>query len=239
MVDKILKIASITIVLLFFVLIVFYLLGFYSVSFSINKQLNIFPTQTQTPQPTSTNTLTPTLTERPTKTSTITLVPTKTMAPTKSPRHTKTQDPNGKWFTYMGKSSFDDSTTIDLELKANTAVSGWPNNSYTPRLHIRCMEGIKEVYIDVGMSFDVEYGLYSRATVRIRFDSNEAFELIGLQSTNGEALFFTYPTPLIDSMLTSEKMTFGFTPFNSSPVTTTFDLFGLEEAIKPLNSICK
>ncbi|MAT45171.1 MAG: hypothetical protein CL609_22820 [Anaerolineaceae bacterium] len=237
--DKILKIASISIVLVFFVLLFFYLLGFYSVSFSINKQLIFFPTETQTPQPTSTFTLTPTLTKRPTNTLTPTLAPTKTITPTKTTRPTKTTDPEGKWFTYMGKSSFDDSTSVDLELKANTGVSGWPNNSYTPRLHVRCLEGKKEVYIDVGMSFDVEYGLYGRATVRIRFDSNEAFELIGTQSTDGEALFFDYPNNLIDKMLVSEKMTFGFTPFNSSPVSTTFDLFGLAEAIKPLNSACK
>jgi hypothetical protein len=43
---------------------------------------------------------------------------------------------------------------------------------------------------------------------------------------------------MLEIMLQSKEMVFGFTPFNANPAVTTFDLRGLENAIKPLKQVC-
>lgn len=72
----------------------------------------------------------------------------------------------------------------------------------------------------------------------MRFDQEEAQTLITSESTDGEALFFRDPVGIIADMLQHDEMVFGFTPFNASPVVTTFDLRGLAEVIQPLQGAC-
>ena len=152
---------------------------------------------------------------------------------------TPTFIPTGNWITTFEKSSFDDSQTVILRLKANSLITGWVTDATIPVLYVRCKEKKAEAYINVGMQQDVEHGLYNQSTVRIRFDSQEASSLIAKHSTDGEALFFQDSQTIIDQMLQYEMMVFGFTPFNSNPVETSFNLRGLNEAIKPLQEACK
>jgi hypothetical protein len=152
---------------------------------------------------------------------------------------TPTFIPTGKWVTTFEKSSFDDTRTVILALKANSPVSGWVTDATIPLLIVRCKEKKTEAYVNVGMQQDVESGLYNQSTIRVRFDSQEAASLISDHSTDGKGLFFHDPQTIIDQMLQHEKMVFGFTPFNSNPVETSFDLRGLNEAIKPLQDSCK
>jgi len=128
---------------------------------------------------------------------------------------------------------------VILRLRANSSVNGWPNKTETPILIVRCKEGNTEVYIAVGMSLDVEYGLHNQSTVRVRFNSGQAEQIITSHSTEGEAVFFPNAQYMISRMLQSETMVFGFTPFNAPPVETSFDVHGLNEAIKPLQEACK
>lgn len=58
------------------------------------------------------------------------------------------------------------------------------------------------------------------------------------ESTDHLALFLREPIPLIRALTAHDHLTFGFTPFNSSPVETTFDLSGLKAAITPLQEAC-
>ncbi len=161
-----------------------------------------------------------------------------TIAPTLPPTQTNTPPPSkGKWQVTTSKSEFDSSTTVLLSLDAENTVEGWLTITL-PTLVLMCKERELNVYVNVGTQSDVEYGLYEKATVRVRFDQNQAFETVANESTTGEALFFRDPHQMIISMLKSNEMIFGFTPFNANPAVATFDLHGLKNVIEPLKQSC-
>ena len=165
--------------------------------------------------------------------------PQSTIAPTLASTQTNTPAPfTGKWQISTGISAFDNSTTVALFLEAEDYIDGWLTTTL-PTLVLRCKEGDINVYVKVGTQSDVEYGLYDAATVRVRFDQNQAFETVANESTNGEALFFQDPHEMIIAMLKSNEMVFGFTPFNADPAVTTFDLSGLANVIDPLKQSCR
>jgi len=143
----------------------------------------------------------------------------------------------GGWQSSFGTSQFDNSKTVFLNLLADNPVQGWLT-TYTPSLSVRCQEHNLDVYISVGMQINVEYGMYQSATIRIRFDHETAKSLVADESTDGQALFFRNPGEIIYSMLDHDKLIFGFTPFNASPVVTTFNLVGLSNVIQPLEEAC-
>jgi type VI secretion system protein VasI len=160
--------------------------------------------------------------------------PTSTIVPS------KTSSPKpfiGKWQVSTGKSEFDDSTTVVLSLEAEDFIEGWLTTTL-PTLVLRCKEREMNVYVNVGTQSNVESGLDDAATVRVRFDRGQAFEMVASESTDGEALFFRDPYGMIIAMLQSKEMVFGFTPFNADPAVTTFDLRGLSNAIEPLKQSC-
>ena len=161
-----------------------------------------------------------------------------TPKPTIAPTKTSTPKPfTGKWQVSTSKSDFDNSTTVALSLEAENYVKGWLDTTL-PTLILRCKEREMNVYIKVGTQVDVEYGLDDAASVRVRFDQNQTFELVADESTDGDALFFRDPYGMIMWMLQSKEMTFGFTPFNADPAVTKFDLRGLSNVIEPLKQSC-
>jgi type VI secretion system protein VasI len=71
-----------------------------------------------------------------------------------------------------------------------------------------------------------------------RFDKDPAHEFTMSHSTDGEALFFPDAEAVIFRMMRHQTMLFRFTPFNSSPQETSFNLRGLGSVIKPLEKAC-
>jgi len=141
-----------------------------------------------------------------------------------------------KWKTSFTQSSFDDSQTVVVSLKAENKIKGFLELS-TPNLKFRCKEGVIDIYINVGVQQDVEYD-YENSTVRIRYDKEPAFKIKMGHSTSGDALFFNNPNEVLLEMVKHKIMIFGFTPFNASPVQTSFDLTQLREKIQPLLKAC-
>lgn len=163
---------------------------------------------------------------------------TQPLLPIHLPSPTNTLAPEtGDWQSSFGTSAFDDSKTVTLSLLADNPVDGWLT-TYTPSLYLRCQEHKLDAYINVGMQINVEEGLFQSATVRVRFDSEEEQDMVAAESTDGKALFLPDPSGIINSMLNHNKMTFGFIPFNASPVVTTFNLTGLSGVIGPLQTAC-
>lgn len=156
---------------------------------------------------------------------------------TRTPSATNTPGPDmGKWVVRTGTSEFDDSTSVTMFLEADRAVSG-RYDTETPVLVVRCLEGQVESYVNVKMSANPERGLFRAVTVRLRFDDTEAFDSTVNESTDGEALFFQ-GVSIINQMFRNDSLLFGFTPFNSEPVATTFDLKGFGNAAQDLRLAC-
>jgi len=81
-------------------------------------------------------------------------------------------------------------------------------------------------------------GSLEKSTVTLRFGKDRADKYTCSLSTNGEALFFPQPVPLIRKMLKHQTLLLQFIPFNASPATTTFDLSGLSEQLVELQHTC-
>lgn len=141
---------------------------------------------------------------------------------------------SGNWRVSTATSPIDDSATVTLSLKAETPIQGWPGKTETPQLIIRFKEKKLEVFVVTGFAPHVEHD--SRATATVRFDAAAAAEVRFSKSTDGEALFWPGPQDAIRQMAAAEKLVFRFTPFNSSPVVTSFTLRGLRNAIIPLET---
>ncbi|MGB2832322.1 MAG: type VI secretion system-associated protein TagO [Methylotenera sp.] len=145
----------------------------------------------------------------------------------------------GKWNTRTEQSKVDDSLSVFVSLDADSDISGWPEKSYRPSIILRCLEGKTEAMIVTGMPPQVEYGAYDSATVRLRIDKDKAFNEKMTESTDKEALFFRDSVKLIKKLMGNQTLLFQFTPFNSSSAITTFNITGIEEAIKPIRETCK
>ncbi|WP_292978866.1 type VI secretion system-associated protein TagO [Nitrosomonas sp.] len=143
-----------------------------------------------------------------------------------------------KWHVNKETSRIDDSTNVIVSLDSDTPISGWLGKTFTPSLVLRCKENKTELYIVTGMSPQVEYGT-DGATITLRFDKEKATKYHTSKSTDGEALFFGQSIGVIKKMLGHTTLLFQFIPFNSSPAMTTFDLRGIQEAVKPLRETCK
>jgi hypothetical protein len=88
------------------------------------------------------------------------------------------------------------------------------------------------------MQANVEAGNLEGASATIRFDKEQAQDFNLGHSTDGDALFFEDAKGIISQMLAHQSMLFRFTPFNSGPQETSFNVRGLGTVIKPLQKAC-
>lgn len=138
----------------------------------------------------------------------------------------------GDWQVRTDNSPIDDSKTIVMSLKAQSPIRAWVNDVATPELILRYKEGSLESYFSLGVTPNTERG--DSRSLTLRFDSKPAKDFKGSISTNNKSVFLENTRQLIRELSTSRQLTLRFTPFNSNPVTTTFDLNGFDKASKEL-----
>lgn len=136
----------------------------------------------------------------------------------------------GKWKLQTDVSPIDDSKSYFLILESEDEVPGMFGTSYKPSLYIRFKEGDLESYI----SYNIYIGS-SEVDVTTRFDKNEAeTESWGL-STDGKAVFAIDSESFIQSIVEAKTLVVRLTPYGESPKTVSFDLRGIDKAIKPIH----
>lgn len=142
---------------------------------------------------------------------------------------------NGSWRSSSEISPVDDSTNVFLVLDATGTIKGKFGDSTQPQLHVRCKERKTEIYVVWG----VYLGL-GETDVLHRLDDTPARTLEWTLSTDNEATFFPGNDQAFARELQKhEKLLLRVTPYGESPVTATFMLAGLENAIDPLKSACQ
>lgn len=141
------------------------------------------------------------------------------------------------WRVREDASAMDDSSTVTMSLDAAESIRAWPSEVHTPTLVIRCRENQTNVYIVNGTSPNVEYGR-DGATVRLRLDSEPAFSRVWSKSTDGEALFSPNAIQFAKQLVNAKTLLYEFTPFNSSPQQTTFNLDGILEHLPKVATAC-
>lgn len=146
--------------------------------------------------------------------------------------------PETDWRVNEGTSAMDDSPTVVLSLDAIASFSAWPRKELTPTLIIRCQEKRTQIYIVNGTSAAVEYEHSDAATVRFRLDEGAAFSQVWSESTDGDALFAPNAITLARRLVKATELTYQFTPFNSNPATSTFNLYGLDAVLPKVAAAC-
>jgi type VI secretion system protein VasI len=145
----------------------------------------------------------------------------------------------GSWTVNESSSPMDDSRTVTLHLSADGSYTSWTNDEHTPSLIIRCKENQTDLFVVNGTAANPELGHFQEATVRLRIDNAKPYSELWSESTDNEALFAPRPISLARRLGQAERLTYQFTPFNSSPVTVTFTVRGLDQHLPKLASGCR
>lgn len=144
----------------------------------------------------------------------------------------------GDWDVTEGVSRLDDSTTIMLTLESAEWSNCWPDNN--PHvLFLRCKENTTSAFMTFGGCFMSD--LQGHGRVQYRIDREPAGTKSMLSSTDNEALGLWHgrrSIPFIKEMFGRQELFVRAVPFNESPVTATYNISGIEEAIEPLREAC-
>ena len=145
--------------------------------------------------------------------------------------------PRSKWQRSAWTSPIDDSQAVGFSVDGDLPIEG-SYESVTPTLMLRCLEGKTEAYIVTELSANPELGLYNEYTVVLRFDDEAAFTVRAGESTDGEALFLPSPISIIKQIPAHAQLLFQFTPFDSDPGYSVFELAGAQGPVDELSSSC-
>lgn len=158
----------------------------------------------------------------------------------RTPTTETTTVPNGAWSVREEKSDFKDTTDVNLRLQSDAPITCSSYKQPAPAtLILRCMENTTTLYIATQCHLASGHGGYGR--VEYRVDTRKAKTRSFDASTDNAALGLWNggrSIPMIKELIGAEKLLTRFTPYGESPVTASFNLNGLDEAIKPLRKSC-
>lgn len=155
-------------------------------------------------------------------------------SPTLAVANTEVPAGVGGWQVSSETSAIDGQKTVGLYLEATKDVAGTSGIPVKPVLYIRCQKGTLDTYIDTH-SF---LGLDKTSFVRYRFDGGALSTETLSVSTDNTALFFGRPASFITEAQKHTSLAFEFTPYQSGPQETTFDLTGLNTALEAMVGSC-
>ena len=136
--------------------------------------------------------------------------------------------PLGDWDMDVSLNPIDDSLTIVLTVKSyNTKSSGGPIH-----LILRCKSNKTEAYI----SWNKDLG--SDAFVLTRIGKEKAKTSEWNLSTDNTASFHPRPISFIKNMFGKHKLVAQITPYKDNPITTTFKISRIENAVQQLRKTC-
>ena len=142
-----------------------------------------------------------------------------------------------KWVITEEVSPIDDSKTVMLSLKSDSPIKS-DFSQVIPTLNIQCKERETDFYIN----FNIFLSTHDIKPIT-RIDSDKAVNGVEWYiSTDYKALFYPGSQKKINEFIKTlkdkKKFFIQVTPFSKGSVNTTFDLIGLDEAIKPVREAC-
>ncbi len=149
------------------------------------------------------------------------------------------QGDTGKWDVTEDVSKFDDSRKVVLRLQSEDTSPGQFGGQRHSWLYAACRENETNLWMTFADNFmatslgggEVTYRLDKDPAARQAFSESNDNEALGLWSSRTAIAF-------LKDMIGKETLIVRATPFNESSVTVTYDIRGLEEAIKPLQTAC-
>lgn len=143
------------------------------------------------------------------------------------------------WAISTETSDFKDTTDVFMSVQSEEPVSCGYSGSRKLKLLLRCMENTTALYINTHCH--VASGFHGYGRVEYRIDSHPARKRNFTDSTDNRALGLWSggkSIPLIKSMFGADRLLVRFTPFNENPVSASFAISGMEDAIAPLRKNC-
>lgn len=141
---------------------------------------------------------------------------------------------HGKWQTSVTTSPVDDTKNVVLSLSSNDYIRTPFGETVAPTIYVACREKKTEVFIN----WDVYLGL-EQTSMLYRLDKQKAVEKNWSISTDTKAVFYKgSDIDFVRTLAKADKMYVRITPYNESPVSATFELSGLSDALKPLQEAC-
>jgi type VI secretion system protein VasI len=145
----------------------------------------------------------------------------------------------GSWNVRTERSKIDDSANVFVSTESNEEVlSRFGTNQGKAQLMIRCAENKTSLYIVWAGAFIGS----DTAQVTYRIDREPAKTARMYISTDHRATGLwtgSDSVPFIRALFDKKQLLTRVTPFSESPVTVTFDISGIAEAVKPLAKACK
>jgi len=136
------------------------------------------------------------------------------------------------WQLRSDISPIDDSKSYFLSKDAEEAIGTGFMRS-TPTLMIRYKERELDVYITFGTYLGSD-----TVPVTLRLGQSPASQESWGLSTDGRAIFCpSDERAFVQELLKNDRLVIRLTPFGESPVTSTFDLTGLSEALQPMRAL--
>lgn len=144
----------------------------------------------------------------------------------------------GDWLVSVDINPIDDSQTVALALDAN---EGGGSIRGTVTFIARCRSNVTEAYINwndyLGDDSSSVYDDWKYVTIRVG-DAEARTERWSV-STDSQATFAPgWAGTLLREMAQADRFVAQTTPYNSNPVTATFDTTGMAEALEPLVETC-
>lgn len=139
----------------------------------------------------------------------------------------------GDWKVNIDVNPLDDSKTVILSIYSNENIRTGFRNQKIP-LIIRCKSNTTDLYINWANYLGLD-----STNVTTRIDKDNAITEKWVLSTDNKATFARNAISLAKRMLQGSTLIAQTTPYSESPVMVTFNLDGLQEAIKPLRETCK
>ena len=105
-----------------------------------------------------------------------------------------------------------------------------------PAMWFRCMVGKMSGYVDLGIFLD-----FDRAKIAFKFDKEKSQAEVFKLSNDGKRIVSFSEKRLISrikKMFGNKKLRARITPIGEKPITVTFDISGLETAMRPLRRAC-
>lgn len=145
---------------------------------------------------------------------------------------------HGAWKVSTETSKIDDSKNVYLGLDSNEPiVDRFGRADHRATIIIRCKEGTTAFYVVWGRTFIGS----DKTRVTYRLDRDKA-EILGVDISSDHyatGLFNSASIPFIRRMFGREQLLMQVQPYSESPITVTFNIGGLQDAIKPLVQACK
>ncbi len=144
----------------------------------------------------------------------------------------------GRWSIRTSTNAIDDSKIVLVSTNRSVVGSDNYGNSITASVLLRCMENTTSLILNTSEFMSDTQGF---GRVDFRVDDKKAQRLNMIGSTDNRALGLwngRRSIPVIKSMFDGEKLTLRFTPYNENPITATFNIQGVENAVAELRETC-